>query len=110
MTSANFHAQFKETNPNHKNPLWEDGDFGKDEPFYLRHALYALMNDAFFDVLDGTVGAGEYIIPQEMADAGFHTPDSDTDDWRKKNAEKWFNWRHNDDDPLLDQFSGRFLN
>ena len=107
MTADDFHAQFEETNPNHQNPLWTDGDFGKDEPFYLRHALYALMNDAFFDVLGGTVGAGEYIIPEEMKDAGFQTPDSADAQWRKENAELWFNWRHNDQDPLLDVFSDR---
>ena len=63
------------------------------------------MNDAFFDVLNGTVDPGEYIIPQEMIDAGFLPPDSVDNEWRKKNAEKWFNWRHNDIDPLLDVFS-----
>ena len=108
LTSDAFHAQFEEANANHKNPLWTDGDFGKDEPFYLRHALYSLMNDAFFDVLNGTVNPGEYVIPQEMIDAGFKTPDSGDPEWRKKNAELWFNWRHNDEvDPLLDVFSDR---
>ena len=108
LTSDAFHAQFEEANANHKNPLWTDGDFGKDEPFYLRHALYSLMNDAFFDVLNGTVNPGEYVIPQEMIDAGFQTPDSGDPEWRKKNAELWFNWRHNDEvDPLLDVFSDR---
>ena len=108
LTSDTFHAQFEQTNPSHENPLWPDDDggaFGKDEPFYLRHALYALMNDAFFDVLGGTVDPGEYVIPQEMIDAGFQTPDSSDGEWRRKNAELWFNWRHNDQDPLLDQFS-----
>ena len=106
MTLDAFHSQFEETNSNHENPHWTDGDFGKDEPFYLRHALYALMNDAFFDVLNGTVNPGEYVIPQEMIEAGFETPDSSDSEWRKKNAELWFNWRHNDEiDPLLDAFS-----
>ena len=74
LTLEDFHSQFLQTNPSHENPLWGDDDvrddgldFGKDEPFYLRHALYALMNDAFFDVLGGTVGAGEYILPQEQS-------------------------------------------
>ena len=109
LTSDPFHAQFNETNPSHTNPFWPNGDFGKDEPFYLRHALYALMNDAFFDVLGGTVDSGEYVIPQEMIDAGFQTPDSSDDEWRRKNAELWFNWRHNDEDPLLDQFSDEMM-
>ena len=109
LTSDPFHAQFEETNPSHKNPLWTDGEFGKNEPFYLRHALYALMNDAFFDVLGGTVDSGEYVIPKEMIDAGFQTPNSSDDEWRRKNAELWFNWRHNDEDPLLDQFSDEMM-
>ena len=109
LTSDPFHAQFNETNPSHTNPFWPNGDFGKDEPFYLRHALYALMNDAFFDVLGGTVDSGEYVIPQEMIDAGFQTPDSSDDEWRRKNAELWFDWRHNDGNPLLDQFSDQMM-
>ena len=65
------------------------------------------MNDAFFDVLGGTVDSGEYVIPKEMIDAGFEKPDSTDPEWRKENAELWFNWRHNDENPLLDQFSDK---
>ena len=52
------------------------------------------MNDGFVDVLNGTVGPGEYLIPKEMKDAGFWTIDDEGKpcNWRQENAEKWFNW------------------
>ena len=36
------------------------------------------MNDNFFDLLNGTVGVGEYLLPKELLDAGFYAPNDDS--------------------------------